>query len=67
MTSPVLAETASYYAPPAAPSAGRSRRLAALLAVLGVHLLVAGLIAVAVVRPELAPPLRTLAVRLLEA
>lgn len=59
--------TPAYYALPEAPAAASCRHGASLLAVFGGHLLLLGLIAGAAGQPELAPPLRALAVRLLEA
>lgn len=57
---------ATYFAPLDGCGASRSRRVLAIVAVVAVHLLALLAIAYAAIRPELPPPVRALAVRLLE-
>ncbi len=67
MTLPVEASPpASYFALPESDNVPRQRRLLAVGAVVAVHLLALLAIAYAAIRPELPPPVRALAVRMLE-
>lgn len=56
----------AYYAPPAPSPAASGRRVAAVGAVVALHVLLLALLAVAAVRPELPAPVQALAVRMLE-
>ncbi|HEX5802946.1 MAG TPA: energy transducer TonB [Azospira sp.] len=59
--------SSAYYAQPESPGGAPWRRSLGALAVVAVHLLALAAIGYAAIRPELPPPVRALAVRLLDA